>query len=124
MGTRLKWIALALAALATGALAAGCGGGAARLSVPEEAAQAAVARTLSETARRVAVSKIGATVCRQMVVGISERDWVRGTVVEIDSSKIRLRIDAPGRFAQTLNGARLMPGLVVWDEAAEWTPCY
>lgn len=123
MGDGLKARAIILAGLAAGVLAGGCGGRSARTAAQEEAAQADVARTLSETAHRVAVAKTGAKVCREIAVGISERDWIRGTVVALDSPKIGVRIDNRGRFPQTLNGALLAPGLIVWDDASGWTPC-
>jgi len=81
------------------------------------------ARSVSETAAQAAVARPGAKICRQMRVGIAERDWIRGVVVEIAGDRIGVRIEDPGRFPQSLNGTTLMRGARVEDSAAAWTPC-
>jgi hypothetical protein len=89
----------------------------------EEAASAEVARTIHDTAVRAAVSRLGAKICRQTIVGISERTWIQGVVTEIGTENIRVRITDPGRFPQTIGGALLAPGVLVWDTPLSWTPC-
>lgn len=84
---------------------------------------AQLARNVNDTATRAAVAKSGAKVCRQMQVGIAERDWVRGVVTEISGDAIGVRIEDPGRFPQSLNGTPLARGALVQDSAAAWTPC-
>ena len=73
---------------------------------------------------RAAVARIGQRVCRAMQVGIAERDWVRGTVVELDDKRVGVRIDDPGRFAHVIGGADVRAGQVSWDVPEEWTPCF
>jgi len=81
------------------------------------------ARAVTETATQAAVAKPGAKVCRQMQVGIAERDWVRGVVMEVGGEKIGVRIDDPGRFPHSLNGTAVVRGVLVRDTASAWTPC-
>ena len=123
MGLGLNsWLdGLGVATLCAGLMA--CGSGPLRNADAAEAERAASARILSETASRVAVSKVGAKVCRSLTVGISERDWLKGVVVEVSADKVHIRIDDPGRFPQTFDGVLLAPGTVVWDAPTNWTPC-
>lgn len=82
-----------------------------------------VARAVAEKAHRAAVAKPGTRVCRLLALGISERDWIRGTVVEAGPRDIGIRIDDPGRFSHQLNGAAVVRGAVVRDAPLGWTPC-
>lgn len=102
---------------------AGCGARPPRDANAEELARASAARTVNETAIRVAVSKTGQKICRQLTVGIAERDWIHGVVLAVEGERIRVRIDDPGRFPQTLNGVTLAKGAVVTDTPLNWTPC-
>ena len=81
------------------------------------------ARSIADTATVAAVAKRGARVCRRMTVGIAERDWVRGVVVEAEGRRVAVRIDEPGRFEHTVNGVRVTRGALVSDDALAWTPC-
>src|SRR4051812_36170052 len=110
------------AASAPGLLRCGCGYSA-RSPVVDESIQAAEARTLTNSARRAAVSAPGTKVCRQLTIGIAEQAWIRGFVVEVQLNSIRIRIDDPGRFPQTLNGVLLAQGTFLWDESRNWIPC-
>jgi hypothetical protein len=82
-----------------------------------------VARAVAERAHRAAVTKPGTRVCRLLAIGISERDWIRGTVVEAGPRDVGIRIDDPGRFPHQLNGTAVIPGAVVRDAPLGWTPC-
>jgi hypothetical protein len=82
-----------------------------------------LARAVHESATHAAVARPGARVCRQMQVGISERDWVRGVVEEADAGNIRVRIDDPGRFAHTINGVSATRGALVHDRSTAWLLC-
>lgn len=88
-----------------------------------EERQATEARILSKTARRVAVSKVGAKVCRSLTVGISERDWIRGIVIETIAEKVRVKIEDAGRFRHTVNEIAVVAGALVLDDPLNWTPC-
>ena len=118
---RLSYILVALLAIST--LIAACGRQVARDSVAEESRRATNARIITETATRVAVSKVGAKVCRRVTVGISEHDWIRGIVVELGEDKVHIRVEEPGRFPQALGGAELARGVLFWDTPLNWTPC-
>ena len=65
----------------------------------------------------------GAKVCRQMAIGIGERDLIRGVVVTSSPDKLSVRIEQPGQFEQVLNGVKLARGAVVSDTAENWVPC-
>lgn len=82
-----------------------------------------LARARMEKEAEVVVSRPGTKVCRQLTVGISERDWVRGVVVGADADGVAVRIDDPGRFQHTLYGVELVRGTVVRDALRVWMPC-
>ncbi len=119
----MKAWTLSLAVLALSATLTGCGVVSQRQAVDDELQRAEIARAVSESAKRVAVSKPGAKVCRQLRVGISELDWVRGTVSAVDSTRIRIRIDDSGRFAHVLEGVPITRGVHIWEAQVDWTPC-
>ena len=102
---------------------AGCGTAASDARPSGELERAAVARVLSETAARVAVSKVGAKVCRQLSIGISEHDWIRGTVTETKADRIQVRIEDPGRFPESIGGTTLTRGASISDTPLNWIPC-
>ena len=102
---------------------AGCSAKSGGARAPNEYEGVAVARILTETAARVAVSKPGAKVCRRMPIGISEHDWIRGVVTDVLADQIRVRIEDAGRFPHTLYGNALVPGALVSDTPLNWIPC-
>lgn len=65
----------------------------------------------------------GVKVCRQLTAGISEREWIRGTIVEASSGQIGVRVDDAGRLSHTLNGVELRNGTLIRDSMSAWTPC-
>jgi hypothetical protein len=82
-----------------------------------------LAAALHERAMSAALGHPGVTVCRQLLVGIAERDWVRGEVVEVQGHLIGIRVDEPGRFPHILKGVSYHHGAVVWSTTSLWTPC-
>ena len=90
---------------------------------PAPAFDALLANTVSTSAGQAAVAKTGTKVCRWVQLGISERDWVRGVVQSGEGEAVRVRIEDPGRFTNSLNGVPLARGAIVRDKAADWTPC-
>jgi len=86
-------------------------------------AERELALALHESAMRAALGYPGVTVCRQLLVGIAERDWVRGEVVEVQGHLIAIRIDNSGRFPHILKGVSYHHGAVVWSMPSLWTPC-
>ncbi len=114
---------LVCAMLALCVSVAACQGQSAREKSAEYAANKAAARYVAEAAQKAAISRPGAQVCRQVGIGISEYDWVRGRVIEIGGNRIQVRLDSTGRFPQTLNGVSLTQGTPIWDEMSNWVPC-
>ena len=82
------------------------------------------ARAKFEEEARAAVAKEGQKVCREMPVGIGQRDWVRGTVVNTGAEQVAVRIDDAGSHPHVIAGADVLRGDIVWDAPVNWTPCY
>lgn len=82
-----------------------------------------LARRKFEEEAQKAVAKEGQKVCREMPIGIAERDWVRGTVVAIDAARVGVRIDDAGRHPHVIGGADARLGAVVWSSVLDWIPC-
>jgi hypothetical protein len=83
-----------------------------------------LARQKFEEEAAAAVAHAGRKVCRQMQVGIAERDWIRGTVVAVVPQGIGVRIDDPGAQVHIVNSLEARKGEVVWDAPAAWVPCW
>jgi len=81
------------------------------------------ARTLTEAATWAAVAIPGVEVCKLMRIGIAERDWIRGVVVDIDKPYIRVRITDAGRFPHDLDGTAVSTGAILRVAPTDWTPC-
>lgn len=81
------------------------------------------ARNLATLAHRAALAKPGRRVCRLMSVGIAERDWISGVVVELGDAEVIIRIENAGRLLNTIDGSILIPGVLVRDAPSRWTPC-
>lgn len=114
---RVSWALLALLLSAC----AGLLGGGADQRADAGARQTYRARMDKEV--EVVVAVPGAKVCRQLTVGIGNREWVRGLVVEAGGEAISVRIDDPGQYLHTLNGVAVRRGAVVRDAFGNWTPC-
>jgi hypothetical protein len=84
---------------------------------------AMMARARAEAERAAAVSKPGVRVCREMVVGVATRDWVRGTVTAVESGRIAVRIDNPGQFQHVIADRSVRKGDVIRDAPQAWIPC-
>lgn len=79
------------------------------------------ARAYAELA--AAVGKPGAKVCRDMTVGISTHDWVRGTVMEVKEGQLKVRIDDAGQFQHLIANLAISKNYTIWDALQSWTPC-
>lgn len=88
-----------------------------------KATPAMIARARAYAEHMAAVGKPGAKVCREMMVGIAQRDWVRGVVAEVAGASVGVRIDDAGKFLHTLNGVEIVRGAVLWDAPTAWVPC-
>lgn len=90
----------------------------------QEAFDPKLAGQVTASAAEAAVGKPGAKVCRWVPLGISERDLIRGVVQQQEPAQsVRVRIEDPGRFTNSLNGTPLVRGALVLDKAVAWTPC-
>lgn len=81
------------------------------------------ARARSEVELAAAVGRVGAKVCREMEVGIGNRDIVRGTVTAVAGESISVRIDDPGKLDHLIGGTPITKGTVVSDPLKFWLPC-
>lgn len=81
------------------------------------------ASTLNKTAHEAASARPGAKLCRNVQVGISEHDWIRGVVQDVQGDAIGVRVEDAGRHPKSLNGTMLAKGAVIRDSASAWTPC-
>lgn len=82
-----------------------------------------MARARAYAEHLAAVGKVGAKVCREMTVGIAQRDLIQGVVVEATHASVGVRVDDAGKFSHTLNGVEIARGLVLWDAPTAWVPC-
>ena len=80
-------------------------------------------RKFQEEARS-AVAKEGVKVCRELPIGIAERDWIRGTVVAKKDERVGIRIDDAGRYPHVVSNVEIRKGETIWDAPTEWTPCF
>ena len=82
-----------------------------------------LARARAYAEHLAAVGRVDAKVCREMTVGIAQRDSIQGAVVEVGYASIGVRIDDAGKFLHTLNGTEIVRGMVLWDAPTAWVPC-
>jgi len=90
---------------------------------PNQAFDPQLAKTVDATASQAAVAKPGTKVCRWVPLGIAEKDLLRGVVQQSEGRDIRVRIEDPGRFLNSLNGHQIARGEVIRDTATSWSPC-
>jgi hypothetical protein len=89
---------------------------------PPTAMMRARARWMTEA--RSALAKPGAQACRELEVGIGDRDWIRGVVVDNPPSQVAVRIVDAGRMPHLLGGQELKAGMVLLDAPTAWVPCF
>lgn len=65
----------------------------------------------------------GATVCRNLPMGISEVDTVTAVVLAAESNRIRVRIERPGRLGAELDGRAVKAGMELSDYVDRWMVC-
>ncbi|HUP93452.1 MAG TPA: hypothetical protein VM164_01000 [Burkholderiales bacterium] len=85
--------------------------------------KAIIARARAHAERVAAVGKVGASVCREMDVGIAVVDRVRGTVVAVQGESITVRIDDAGKFQHVIANREIAKGESVSDASSLWVPC-
>ena len=83
-----------------------------------------LARAKFEQEALAAAGKPGTRVCREMVVGIGGRDWVRGTVQDVEGQTIAVRIDDAGKMSHLIGGVEARAGATVRESPDAWVPCW
>ena len=73
---------------------------------------------------RTALAQKGQKACRELEVGIGERDWIRGVVVDHPGNEVAVQIEDAGRMVHRLGGAEIKPGILVVENATAWIPCF
>lgn len=94
-----------------------------RKVVQDDGTHQARVRDRTRYEAEAAVGRAGAHVCRKIVLGIAEEDWIKGTVVEARDDRIRVKIEDPGKFPHEFDGKRVAMGTLFWDEDIRWIPC-
>ncbi len=94
-----------------------------RQNVPDQGIHEALVRDRIRYEAEASSGRPGAYVCRKMKVGISEVDWIKGTVRQVMGEKIEVQVDDPGRYPHQVNGAQISEGTIVRDEEVNWIPC-
>ena len=89
----------------------------------ERVRQQAIAHVRSDVEHRVAVTRIGERVCREMTVGVASREVIRGNVTAVEGERFSVRIDAPGVLDHTIGGVAVKKGVLVTDSYKNWLPC-
>jgi hypothetical protein len=67
-----------------------------------------LARAKFEQEALAAVGKPGTKVCREVPIGIAQREWQRGVVEAVDGNRVGVRVG----------------GELVWELATAWLPCF
>jgi hypothetical protein len=93
-----------------------------RPSGPPTAMMRARARWAAEA--HAALAQPGQKACREIDVGIGDRDWIRGTVVDNKPNLVAVRIDDAGRIPHLFGGQELKTGMVLLDAPTAWVPCF
>jgi hypothetical protein len=93
-----------------------------RLTGPPTPMMTARSRFAAES--RTALAQTGRKACRELEVGIGDRDWISGTVVDHPGTQVAVRIDDAGRMLHLLGGVEIKPGVVVVQNATAWVPCF
>src|SRR5262249_36241135 len=66
----------------------------------------------------------GQKACKELEVGIGDRDWIRGVVVDTQPSQVAVRVDDAGRVPHLVGGQQVRTGMVLVDAPTAWVPCY
>ena len=60
----------------------------------------------------------------RLEVGIGDRDWIRGVVVDHPGNQVAVRVEDAGRMSHRLGGVEVKPGVMVVENPMAWTPCF
>src|SRR3954468_21107818 len=93
-----------------------------RLTGPPTPMMQAGSRLAAEAGH--ALAQNGQKACKELEVGIGDRDWIRGVVVDHPDSQRAVRIEDAGRMLHVLGGVEVEPGVVVVGNPTAWTPCF
>ena len=78
-------------------------------------------RAIQEALAAMAVP--GTKLCREVTIGIAERELVVGSVVQSTPVGVQVRFDQPSRLIESLDGSPVRPGGLVWSPVLSWIPC-
>jgi hypothetical protein len=82
-----------------------------------------VARSRTDAERVVSLGRVGTRVCRELEVGVGNRDIVRGTVTSVEGERIKVRIVDQGKYDHAIDGVQVRKDAVVTDFLKSWAPC-
>ena len=94
-----------------------------RESAPDQGLHDSLVRDRIKYEAEAAVGRPGAFVCRKVAVGISEIDWMRGTVMSVKGERVEVKISDPGKYPHEMNGVEVAEGALLWDEETNWMAC-
>lgn len=83
-----------------------------------------LARATFQREAQAALSRPGTRACREMRIGLTEREWIHGTVMQAGDGKVAIRIEHTGTHLHVVAGVEVIKGDTVWDDATLWVPCY
>lgn len=95
-----------------------------REDLPPAALPPAMQATVRHYAgQMIAVSTPGATVCRDVAVGIAQKDTFRGVVQALEGDQIRIKIAKVGSFSDRLDDQKIAVGVEIQQQRDEWYAC-
>lgn len=83
----------------------------------------AIQRGRHQAALREAVMKKGATVCRQLDIGIGSKERIRGTVTRVDMERMVIEVKSDRALPIPFAGVPVTAGGSFRDTAQAWEPC-
>lgn len=82
-----------------------------------------VARSRTDAEHAMAVGRVGARVCRQVEIGVANREIIRGIVTSVEGDRIGVRIVDQGKYDHALGGVAVQKDAIVTDLMNAWLPC-
>jgi len=73
--------------------------------------------------RMVALAQPGRKVCREVEVGLVQRDIISGVVQSSDGDRVRILVQGVGQFSRQLDGRQIAVGDEVLVYPDYWFPC-
>ena len=83
----------------------------------------AIQRGRHQAALRAAVVKKGATICRELDIGIGAKERIRGLVINADPDRMTIEVQVDRAVPVLVAGTTVAAGGSFWDKAQSWEPC-